>query len=144
MLSAISDPPRTYTGLNASCEPTSLFLQKQGVSSLQKKPSNSYWLRFSYLLFAGSVSKRIVLWMLRLASVHCSGDPTISTTYSKIRTVPQILCHVNNNSVTKQSVACINVNWKRITCSTVPVKCKFLLSCFTKSQLQYLKLTSCF
>ena len=33
--------------------------------------------------------------MPRLASVHCSGDPTISTTYSKIkfRRVPQTPCH---------------------------------------------------
>lgn len=134
MLSGISDAPSTYTRLTATSEPKLLFLQKQGVSSL----STSYWLGFSYLLFAGSVSKRIVLWMPRLAAVHCSGDPTISTTYSKIRirTVPQIPCHTIlwQNRVLHASMK----TGKELNCTTVPDK--FLWSHFTKCQPYYLKL----
>ena len=55
-------------------------------------------MRYTYLLLAGSVSERIVLWMLRLASLHCAGVPTISTTLtiSKYISLPTIWHDIAN------------------------------------------------
>jgi len=60
MISDIYDAPSTYTGLNATSEPKLLFTQKQGIL-ITNEASQQLLVGFSYLLFAGSVSKRIVL-----------------------------------------------------------------------------------